>query len=413
MGGISYPRRRRACRARLAQGKRRSIAEAAKTLGWTGTLRDRFEIVEWMARPGAALSPAEVAGRWKYLATLDRLDDGSPKAAQSAFEDLSHDLALSRDLRGHAAYQSASALYSTWATGIVKDEYRAESLSRFVAMAHTFPDVKPEATLIMIARAALLPSDPANQRPDVAANAIHGLLTRFPKSRFRHAALGLRARIDYLQGRYDSAASTYFALGDLDSVRWVRRKMTSGPALDQLDARLLDGYLRRVETTRRFYTYANDIGDIDYTMRVLTPAGARRFVQRLLASPDVAAAYFYYRLYHCTNKPRDLQNLARLADRIAAHDEADAARLPRILQTRLAEVYYQTDDYKRALPWANRAVHADNAQPGRDRALYVRGAVSGEAAPEPGGAGRFRRASCGLPNEPAADRRPRGDGADQ
>lgn len=60
---------------------------------------------------------------------------------------------------------------------------------------------------------------------------------------------------------------------------------------------------------------------------------------------------------------------------LRAHNETDAAHLLRILQTRLAEVYYQRGDYQGALPWANRTVAADAAQAGRDRALYVRGAV--------------------------------------
>jgi outer membrane protein assembly factor BamD (BamD/ComL family) len=372
----------------LAQGHwdraRRLCRQEGDTLGWTGSLRDRFEVLSAAVALPQPLSLAWTTRLRLYLHALN-LSDTDPDCwneAQETFERLHNDTAAGF-LREHALYQAASLAYA-WL-----DFPRA--LRLYQQLLREFPhSPKREAALIMVARSGLLPKTPEGRNIPEAKRALERLDSDFPQSRFHRAALGLRARLAYLTGDYGSAVDLYLKLDDLPSVEVVRKEMPRA-AQERLYPRLLAAYLYHTEHATQLGEYEFAIHMVDETMQMLTPDGARAFVARMKAEPALAAPYFYYRLYYTDFEPQDsddnekevrraeqrkrdsLTNLARLADQIAAkHENA----LPPLVQVRLAEVYYQRHAYRDALRWTERALRDSAAgQEPYARALYVRGAT--------------------------------------
>src|SRR5262249_28259107 len=159
------------------------------------------------------------------------------------------------------------------------------------------------------------------------------------------AAAGLQARLDYLEGRYHTALHTYLAMQDMDSVEAVYREL---PASEQKTLRprlfttylahhatflaetvykdlseeeqgkpnllYMASYLRQLAGARDYDHYEQAIVQLDHLRARLNPAEAAQFSRQLLQNPDLAAPYFYYRLYHTETKPADLKHLAQLAD---------------------------------------------------------------------------------------------------
>jgi len=340
----------------------------------------------------ASHQDAVAAALHRYLQAMDLLERRRGQAdvtqATSTLQQIADDSQAPRTLRAHALYQVAGAAAAC--------RVPAEARKGFQRYLTTYPNDDTETALISLARAAILPATAKDRDLPVGHEALNQLASRFPQSRFNRVETGLQARIDFLNGRYGKAAATYFALDDLPSVKMIRRRMPAGPERDTLDAHYLDGWLRRLDAARRFRSYETDITEIDRALAWLNPNGAQRFVRRLLQEPDLAAPYFYYRLYHCDNKAKDLANLSALAERIA---RTHGDRLPQRVQTRLAEIAYRQADYRRALRWADRAVAAPHTG-GRDRALYVRGAIRLKQRRYTAALVDFRRLVSRFPSSP-------------
>ena len=197
--------------------------------------------------------------------------------------------------------------------------------------------------------------------------ALNHLTKEFPNSRYRSSIPGLRARILFVQEKYPAAATAYLALRDADSLELTRRKLTGSPK-GALDAPLLTLYLKHLADAKTWTEYVNALVSVDRTRMRMSAAAAADFAAKTRRDSELAAAYLYYRLYHTRNSAADLKNLTSLADSIGARG---GAKLPPLVQVRLAEVYYQRRMYDRALKWAG-SVDAANV---RDRALFVRGAA--------------------------------------
>jgi outer membrane protein assembly factor BamD (BamD/ComL family) len=342
---------------------RRLLLQAGETTGWTGGLRDRVEVLTAAVRQ--PLSPARRAHLRTYLRGMDALESVPDRrnVAQIAFESVYNDLTADF-LREHALYQLASLYHEWWDF--------PKAIERYEALLKEFPKtIKREAALIMIARCAILPHTPAGRRPEAGRSAIARLRQEFPNGRFRRAAEGLAARLDLLSGRHDAALEGYLRLNDLPSVETVLEAMPEAKR-EIYRPRVLAAYLRDLDRASNYNQYVYAIRGISRTMETLSAVSAAAFVGPLKAQPDLAAPYFYYRLYHCDNTPKDLIQLARLADRIVARN---GDRLPPIVQVRLAEVYYRRGAYRDALRWAERAKRSGGTEPrSYDRALYVHAA---------------------------------------
>jgi outer membrane protein assembly factor BamD (BamD/ComL family) len=358
---------------------RRLCQQEGETLGWTGSLRDRLEVLSAIVKLPQPLNSAWEARLRSYLHALnlsDRAPDGWNEA-QATFERL-HDDTAAGFLREHALYQVASLAYA-WL-----DSPRARRL--YQQLLREFPSSpKREAALIMIARCGILPKTADGRNLSAATHALDQFSADFPNSRFRRAALGLRARVAYLTGDYGKSAGLYLALDDLPSVEIVRKAMPL-PAQERWYPRLLAAYLYRLQRTARYDDYVWALHQVNETMQMMTPGAARAFVARMKAEPTLAAPYFYYRLYY-TGESADedgdeaaikrreqarMKSLLPLAEHIAAQ-RGDA--LPTLVKVRLAEVYYQESNFRDAVRWADMALQT--TRPGQEpyaRALFVRAA---------------------------------------
>src|ERR1041385_362745 len=77
---------------------------------------------------------------------------------------------------------------------------------------------KKESALIMIARCSLLPETEGGRSVEAGKAALAQLEKEFPHSRFREAEIGLHARLDYVEGRMDTALHTYMSTHDMASL---------------------------------------------------------------------------------------------------------------------------------------------------------------------------------------------------
>ncbi|MBI3923765.1 MAG: tetratricopeptide repeat protein [Armatimonadetes bacterium] len=348
---------------------RRAYEQVAREFRWTGSLRDRVEVLRQVEAMKPPLAPQFASALSFYLRGVALCEDEKLTEAQGVFQSVRAN-GSAGFLREHALYQLASLEYE-WG-------HHPRAVALYQQLLREFPHrVKREAALIMIARCGLFPDDPKARRMEAGKKALEQLVRQFPQTRFRRSVLGLRARLHYLAKQYHKALPLYFALGDLPSVETVCREMhrqNKGKARREsgkVRVRLLAEYLRRLSNAGNFEEYRSAVDCIDSTRKLLSPTDAYRFSRLLLRQSDLAAPYIYYRLYHCDNDPADLANLARLADAVAGRDRSPYHSLPPMVEVRLAEVYYQRRQYGKALQWANRAMRPHPS----DRALYVRGAT--------------------------------------
>ena len=326
----------------------------AARFGTSGTVRDRLEV---LAHPRP---PSDSTALRRYLAALDKLEGPSTgwNEARAEFATLHADTTLPRWLREHAAYQRAAAL-AQWLN------YK-EAIPLWKAQILQFPEgEKREAALLMIARACLLHKGiPEGVRTGRAA--AEQLLRAFPKTRFRVAARGLVARADLEDRHYETAATAYCTLNDGDSIVDVRRRAGKTPQEPRLRTLQLVAYLHALNNATDHRAYYRAVQGVSRSLALFKPATGKVFLERLVGDPSLAAPYFYFRLYHCDNKPADFERLVRLADRIAVKEA-----LPPVVRVRLAELYYQNDAFGRAASWASTATQNPDAGI-RGRALYVR-----------------------------------------
>ena len=340
---------------------KREYETLAQKQGWTGTLRDRVEILTRLAAGTGSQSAAFLKNVQDYFASVAASGSFASPEATAAQLDLTAADPAADWLRERARYQAACVLAETGET--------KQAIERFTALRKDLPQgAKREDTLIMLARTALLPADEAKRDLTAGTAALDDLTKAFPKTRYRNAVRGLRARVHFLQNANETAAKEYLALGDLDSVELVRKKLTGKPQED-LDAPLLSGYLKRLANAAAWGVYSHAIQYIDLIRKRMSAPASRQFAQNLQSDPELASAYLYYRLYHTRSTTADLKNLTLLADTLAAR--YPGTKLPPFVRVRLAEVYYQRGSYERALPWLDGA----ETPATRDRVLYVRGAV--------------------------------------
>lgn len=333
-------------------GVRRLWQDFGARFGISGEVRDRLEVL------AHANPPAEPLHR--YLSALDKLEGANTgwNAARTELAALHADSSLPRWLREHAAYQSAAGL-AQWLN--YKDAiplWRAQILQ--------FPEgEKREAALLMIARACLLHKGILDGVP-TGRTAAEQLLRAFPNTRFRVAVRGLLARADLEAGRYEAAATTYCALNDGDSIVEVRRRFENTAQEPRLRTLQLIAYLHALNNATTHRAYRDAVQGVSKSLALFKPDTGKRFLELMVADPSLAAPYFYFRLSHCDNKPADFIRLAQLADRIAEREA-----LPPVVRVRLAEIYYQNRDFRRAARWASTATR-DPDEKIRGRALYVR-----------------------------------------
>lgn len=341
---------------------RKAYEQVARRFRWTGSLRDRVEVLRQVEAMKPPPAPQFASALSFYLRGVALCEEEKLTEAQGIFQSVRANRAAGF-LRPHALYQLASLEYE-WG-------HHPRAVAIYQQLLREFAQtVKREAALIMIARCGLFPSDPKARRMEAGKKALEQLVEEFPQTRFRRSVLGLRARLHYLAKQYHEALPIYFTLGDLPSVETVCSEM---PRREQgkVRVRLLAEYLRRLSNAGNFEEYRSAVDCIDRTRKLLSPTDAYRFSRLLLRQSDLAAPYIYYRLYHCGNDPADLANLARLADAIAGKARSPYYSLPPMVEVRLAEVYYQQRQYGKALRWANRAMRPRPF----DRALFVRGAA--------------------------------------
>ncbi|MCW3055803.1 MAG: hypothetical protein JWN14_4973 [Chthonomonadales bacterium] len=339
---------------------RQELEALAAQMGWTGTLRDRIQLLhQFETMP--TVPPTLLTTYRRYRQGLDADEQEQRGPAQDAFEQVYKD-PVGGFLRAHACYQLASMAWE-WL-----DFPRAVSL--YQGLLKEFPQsAKREDALMMLARCALQPATTAGRNLVAGKAALDQLAQEFPHSRFHAAALGLRGRLHYLNAEYPAAFQCYQAVGDSRSIEMLM-KAGVGQSASRYRVWLLMAYLRQLPKAHTYTDYAQAISAIDRTRYALAPQDLKRFAALLRQDPTLPDSYLYYRLYHTDLKPTDLKSLAQLADEIvAAHP---ATPLSTVVRVRLAEVYYRARQYDKALRWA-----ADQRGGGKlyDRALYVRGAT--------------------------------------
>ncbi len=237
-----------------------------------------------------------------------------------------------------------------------------------------FPNTpKREAALIMMARAALhMPINlqsppPTREEMAIAENAISRLLKGFPKSRFRGAAIGLRARINLLSGRPHDAILGYFSIDDLNSVEEVLRGLNA-TVRERYVPRLIAAYLSRMARTTEFSTYEWSVLMAYRHFHELTDQETSAFKLMLFRNPELVANYFYFRLYHSHPTKSEIRGLAGLGQQLAA--AGVATKMHPKVAAQLAETYYQDHKYEEAIRWADQALSAKPI----DRAYFPKGA---------------------------------------
>ncbi|HLK61666.1 MAG TPA: tetratricopeptide repeat protein, partial [Chthonomonadaceae bacterium] len=265
-------------------------------------------------------------------------------------------------LKEYARYQQASVAYA-WL-----DFPRA--LTLYQQFLNDFPkSAKREAGLLMLARCALRPQVAESTRADVGKQALDQLFQEFPHTRYADAAQGLQGRLYYLTGRYADAVRCYLAIHDMESATRAAARLPANTG-EIAHVSILEGHLRRLLTVSNLDRYQQSVLAINGLAPYLTKTERAQFSHDVLQDPELAAPYLYYRLYHCDNKPSDLQHMVALAESLIARHST--AQLSPLVRVRLAEVYYQNRRYDQALDWANRALAA---APQYDRALFVHGAT--------------------------------------
>ncbi|MGC4043051.1 MAG: hypothetical protein QM758_04540 [Armatimonas sp.] len=320
----------------------------AKRFGDDGGLRDRAELL----RHGMALRP--YLGR--YFNALDDLESDNEarwQQADTVLSKLVRDSAVPEALREHATYQRACILAQQ------NDYFRATCA--WQSQLHHFPQgEKREAALIMIARATLL-----HEKANIATGraAAQQLLRSFPKTRFSTAAKGMIALAELHEGNREKAARIYCQIGDGNSARAASEECW--PWLE------LVANLRQLDSATKSHEYRDAVRNIAHSLSKLPVPQGKMFLKRLYNDPTLAAPYLYYRLYHCTNKPADIERLVGLADELQRRHHT--SQLSHEVRVRLAETYYQKRQLQQAIFWASESVDVvDEAT--RARALYVRAA---------------------------------------
>jgi outer membrane protein assembly factor BamD (BamD/ComL family) len=350
-------------------------ARALKTYEWldrrfqhSGGVRDRIEVLRLAqsirgshkAQAGSLTTDLKRYMAAMHLVDVDDEKLGSVAKAEAIFQDIAQKTRFMW-LREHALYQMASCKYQS-------EDYTG-AVASYQSLFRQFPRTRlRENALIMMARAAILPSEAGKRDIPAGLSAMKHLLQLYPKTRFRLSIQGLQARAAFLTGRFGEAINAYLRLGDLESVEQARKNI---PAVsqDHIRARLFVGYLRRVANPRDFDQYERAVQAIRHLRKSMSAQEAIRFSRTLLSDPTLACSYLYYRLNHCENTPRDFAHLASFADRLVARHTG--AALSTQVRVRLAEAHYHTGLYKRAFSW----VEDIPSKQRDDRALWVRGAL--------------------------------------
>lgn len=326
---------------------KRALSAVVERFGDDGGLRDRAELLD----RGPVFAP--YAGR--YFDALKELESDSASNAAPALKKLVNDSAVPEVVREHATYQLACL-------SAQKEDYPG-AIRAWQSQLQRFPrGEKREAALIMIARAALF-HEVLKEGADTATGraAVQQLLRSFPKTRFATAAKGLIARSVMQDGDYQKAARLYCQLGDGNSAR-----VASGGSWPWLE---LVANLRQLDSATKSYHYRDAVRNIADSLGKLPPVQGKAFLKRLYADPALAAPYLYYRLYHCTNTPADIERLTELADELQRRNRT--SHLSPVVRVRLAETYYQKRQLRKAIFWAGQSVEITDENT-RARALYVR-----------------------------------------
>lgn len=337
---------------------------AITRFGPSGVVRDRAEIAERLLKIHADPESSVTRSVKEYLVAV-ATDDTYSKDAAVVLERLAADEGAGF-LREHALYQRACLAFDVGQT--------TEAVTLFRRQLASYPhSTKSEAGLIMQARCSLLTEPPEEQLTLAGSEAAETLLRRFPHSRFRNAALGLRGRVHLIRRRYRQALSTYVSIGDTYSIEKVRDLMPAGMRPADLRPALLAGYLKRLAGAKTYAQYRAALSDIDRTRTSFDTRDSEIFSRMLALDTTLPAPYLYYRLYHTECTPVEIERLARLTGKILrAHPET---RLPPLVLVRFGEVDYFRKRYREAARWADRALSADHGRSeAAARALYVRGA---------------------------------------
>lgn len=344
--------------------------EAIRRFGPTGAVRDRIELMDRLL-----LEHNPPAERKQLVAAYA---DVVPVASEESRFARDYGAVLGKIaadpkagfLAEHALYQWASFSYARTDYGQAVSIYR-QQLNRFPHSAKT------EAGLIMLARSALLPANPAEQHVAAGIQALESLDRRFPRSRFHRAAIGLWGRALFLHRKYRRALDRYYAIDDMYSVEIVRRAMPASSVPADLPARLLAGYLRRLASANSLHDYSVTLHDIDRVRSEFGPKDARIFSRLVRTDLTLPGPYFYYRLYHTETKPKEITHLAGLARKIV--DAHPHVRLPALVLVRFGEIDYFRKRYRQAAAWCDRAIRADqDTTEATPRAMFVRGASMGK-----------------------------------
>lgn len=346
-------------RAGQWKAARQEYEDLAARLGWTGSARDRVEVLTRFVALSKRDQNLLLSSLRRYLHAMALQEAGHTQDANRAFLELST-TPQAGYIREHALYQTACAVYD-------QKQYAA-AIPIYQRLLSLYPhSIKAEAAFIMLARASILPAQTAGDA-QIGMNAVQQLLHTFPHSRFRAKAIGLAGRYHLLAGHMHQAAWCYLQVGDLESMEIVRKRMWDKEA-GLIRVALFVGNLRRLEATQTQHHFEHALYALNRLTKILTSLDSSRIAGRIVHDPQVGGAYLYYRIYHCTNKPEDLLSLAHLADKIIAR--TGGRRLAPLVRVRLAEVFYQAKAYRKALVWSERA-----ADPiATDRTLFVQGAT--------------------------------------
>jgi len=276
----------------------------------------------------------------KYLAARRNYESSRPGHGEAQMKALAAN-PRAGILRAHALYVLGAIQFDAG--------HFPQAAAIFERLASLYPQSRRrEAALMMIPRSLLqvpkldasftrwvgkpLPNAMARSR-----QALQTLLHDYPRSRFRHSAQAWLARCDYLQGRKVAALEAY-----------------------------LHQYTTFTDTNERTRAAAS----IVFVSGELTTEEAKQLRADFHQNARILGDYLEFRLEHTDALDEGNAQLANLAMELNAHEPL---HLSARAAARLAEALYLIGRYHDAIDWATQAL-TEHPEPGRDLALYVRGA---------------------------------------
>src|SRR5579862_1322760 len=254
-------------RKRDWQGAVRTYRRLADAQGWNGGVRDRVEVLNRFTRLPRRTRERLQPVLQRYLHAMALVDMAAGDTnAERAFREMATQPGIGF-LGEHCEYQAACCAY-------FHKQY-ADAIAGFRQQLSRYPAGDcSDAALIMIARASILPAR-TSAEAESGISAVRKLLTRYPRSRFVRAAIGLAGRYHLLAGHLHQAAWCYIQVSDLDSAEHVRQAMPA-PEAGPLRVDLFTGNLLRLEAAHTLYRYTAAIHALDRLTVRLTAADAFR-----------------------------------------------------------------------------------------------------------------------------------------